>query len=63
MQASKVSIGRTINLGNYESLRVEVTVDNDSEYSTEGLTRRAMEELILAIDVAKKYNLPGTQAR
>ena len=54
MKVTRISIGKTVNLGNYESLRVEVQVEQETgaETLTE-LTAMAVTELKQAIAEAR----------
>jgi len=55
MITSRVSLGRTINMGNYESLRLEVTVEvTDPKETIDQLVERAEIELDTLIPVLKR---------
>lgn len=57
MKTTSVSIGKTINMGNYESLRVEVRVDRDLSNPRETrdqMSSKCLMELNYQIKLAKK---------
>lgn len=48
-----ISLGRTFNMGNFESLRIDITVDKNSQESIASFIERAINDLNVVIHKIK----------
>jgi hypothetical protein len=62
----KLTVTKTINLGNYESVKIEggVVVGRDSDDDTpQGMRDRCLEEIAALLEEAKKDHVPARRRR
>ena len=58
MDKLKISLGKTYNLGNYESLRVDVGIEKFVEFADEKAKHELYEEVLdLMVSTAKKIKV------